>query len=258
METNMPQLTVVRNGVTKANPKKRRKRRNPVAKATATANPRRRRRRNASVTRRNPVAAKATANPRRKRRRRNPVITKANPRRRKVGRRRNGIFGDTKADAKNVLSLLGGLVGTKIVGGIAAPYVASLLAYIGMSRFAQPVTDAAVAVFAVAPVAGMVGGNESRKLARLGGIAVAGLDLLSMVLPSGFSYNPFAVNTTPIVLQGGGIDSGTAKQIAAAAAAEVAAGGNPNNVASKVGMIYDALEAQSWNVGNSPSGVPLI
>lgn len=256
----MPTITQVRNGV--ANPRKRRKRRNPTT-TTATANPRRRRRRrnpSASVTTRAANPAKATVNPRKRRRRRNPstAITKANPRRRR--RRRNGVFGDTKSEAKQVLSILGGLAGTKVIGGIASPYVAQLLAYVGMSRFAQPVTDAAVALVAVGPVAGMVGGRESAKLARLGGLAVAGLDLLQMILPSGFAYSPFAVNSTPIVLSGGGITPSTAKQIAQAAVAEVAAGNNASNTASKVGMIFDnmAAQRQSWNVGNSPVSVPRI
>lgn len=257
----MPTITQVRNGV--ANPRKRRKRRNPTT-ATATANPRRRRRRrnpSASVTTHAANPAKATANPRKRRRRRNPstAIVKANPRRR-TRRRRNGIFGDSKAEVKQVLSILGGLAGTKVVGGIASPYVSQLLAYVGMSKFAQPVTDAVVAVVAVSPVAGMIGGRDAAKLARLGGLAVAGLDLLQMVLPSGFAYSPFAVNSTPIVLASGGITPNVAKQIAQSAVAEVAAGSNPNNTASKVGMIFDNMGAQrqNWNVGNSPVSVPRI
>lgn len=255
----MPTITAVRNGAVKANPKRRRKaRRNPVtAKA---ANPRRRRRRNpvASVTTRAANPSKA-ANPRRRRRRNGVTVAKANPRRKSTRRRRNGIFGDTKAEAKQVLSLLAGLAGTKLIGGIATPYVAQLLAYVGMAKFAQPVSNAAVAIFAVAPVAGMVGGRDSAKLARLGGLAVAGLDVLQLVLPSGFSYSPFASNTAPIVLAGG-ISPDTAKQIASAAVAEVAAGNNAANTTSKVGMIFDHLGARNspWSVGNSPQGVPLM
>lgn len=251
----MPTLTVMRNGV-KANPK-RRKRRNVATKknpvTSASANPRKRR------YRRNPATATVSAsaaNPRRKirRRRRNPATASANPRRRmRYSKRRNGIFGNSKAEAKQVLSILGGLVGTKIAGGIITPYTASVLGYVGLGKFAAPITDAAIAVFATAPLAGAISGNEAKRLARLGGLAVAGLDLLALILPSGLGYSPFSQNTAPIVLASGGITPDDAKMVTQQAIEEIAGGQSPSSVASKVGMIFDTMSAQSYAVGNSPS-----
>lgn len=225
------EMIEVRNGV--ANPR-RRKRRN--AATTRTANPRKRRRRNPVVSkaanprkrrRRNPSTTTAlVANPRR-RRRRNPVVAVANKRRR--GRRRNGIFGDTKSDVKQVASLVGGLVGVKVAGGIVTPYVSNLLAGFGAGRFATPIVDAMLAV-SVAPMAAKwVGGDP--KMVRLGGLALVALDLLQMVLPSGFQYSPFAINSAPVIL------SGNSGQLAAAAAADVAnaAINEANRAAAKVG-----------------------
>lgn len=231
------EMIEVRNGV--ANPR-RRKRRNAATTRTATkVNPRRKRRRNPSTTtalvanprrrrRRNPataVTAKA-ANPRR-RRRRNPLVAVANKRRR--GRRRNGIFGDTKSEVKQVASIIGGLVGTKIVGGIVAPYVSNLLAGIGVGKFTTPIVDGVLALTVVPMGAKWVGGDP--KLARLGALALLGLDILQMVLPSGFAYSPFAVNGSPIVL------SGNSGQLVAAATADVAnaAIDAANRAAAKVG-----------------------
>jgi len=192
------ELVKVQNGV--ANPRRRKRRKNPVKRATtATANPRKRR----VKRRRNPVTAVTVANPRKRRvkRRRNPVAVTR--KRNGVSRKRNGIFGDTKADAKNVLALVSGLVGTKIAGGIAAPYTAQALAVVGMGKFAKPVTDAVIAMTLTPMVAGMVAGGDVKKMARLGGLALAALDIVEILLPQGFAYNPFtSANVAPIVLQG--------------------------------------------------------
>lgn len=196
------EMVKVQNGV--SNPRRRKRRRNPVkrtATATAKANPRKRR----VKRRRNPVTAtvRATVNPRKRRvkRRRNPVVVTR--KRNGIGRKRNGIFGDTKADAKNVLALAGGLVGTKIAGGIAAPYAAQALAIVGMGKFAKPITDGVLAVTVTPMVAGMIGGSDAKKMARLGGLVLVVLDIVEILLPQGFAYNPFtSANSTPIVLQG--------------------------------------------------------
>lgn len=219
-----------RNAATTTSNPRRRKRRNPVA--TATANPRRRRRR------RNPVAVSAVANPRRRhhKRRRNPTIAVANKRHRR--HRRNGIFGDTKSDAKNVLALAGGLVGTKIVGGMVSPYGASLLSSVGLGRFAQPIVDGALAVTVTPMVAGWIGGADAKKMARLGGLTLVVLDLVQMVLPSGFAYSPFQANASPIVL------GGNPAQIAAGAA----------NVASQAAQIANSAAASVSGASSFQAG----
>lgn len=198
------ELVRVQNGA--ANPRRRKRRRNPVtrtktATARATANPRKRR----VKRRRNPVTAtvKATANPRKRRvkRRRNPVAVTR--KRNGITRKRNGIFGNTKADAKNVLALVGGLIGTKIAGGIVNPYGAQILAYVGLGKFSKPIVDGAIAMTVTPIVAGMIAGQDAKKMARLGGLAIAVLDVIEILLPSGFAYNPFtSANSTPILLQG--------------------------------------------------------
>ena len=205
---------------TKANPRRKRRRRNPSTTTALVANPRRRRRRNPTT------AVARAANPRR-RRRRNPVVAVANKRRR--GYRRNGIFGDTKSEVKQVASIIGGLVGTKVVGGIVAPYVNNLLAGVGVGKFTTPIVDGVLALTVVPMGAKWVGGDP--KLARLGALALVGLDILQMVLPSGFAYSPFAVNGSPVIL------AGNQGQLVAAATADVAnaAIDAANRAAAKVG-----------------------
>ena len=192
------EMVEVRNGAT--NPRRRKRRRNPVKRtATKTANPKRKRRRRNPVATTRTRSASAVANPKRKRRRRNPVV--AVKRKRNGSKRRNGIFGDSKADVKNVLTIVGGMIGTKIAGGIVSPYAGQILAYVGASKYARPITNGVLAVTVVPMVAGML--KQDAKMARLGGLAVAALDVIEMLLPSGFAYNPFAGgNNSPIVLSG--------------------------------------------------------
>lgn len=180
----MATLLKVRNGIAKkANPKRRKKarRRNP---ATVKA-----------------TASKAVANPRR-RRRRNPVALVANPRRRRrtTRRRRNGLFGDTKETVSTVMALGAGMITTKIGAGILTPLVSRFLTQVGVGQFSQILSEGAVAVLAVAPIARKVAGQNAGKFAMLGGLAITALDALDMILPDSVPLNPFSVNSQPLVL----------------------------------------------------------
>jgi hypothetical protein len=134
---------------------------------------------------------KLAANPKRRKHRRThkrrngltPVLTT----------RRNGLFGNTKADAKNVGALLGGLLGGKAVGrvisGVAAPYASSM----GLGNYTEIASDLIVAIFLAPFVAGKVGGANAASMARLGGLANVAVDLIELFAPntlSMFGANP--------------------------------------------------------------------
>lgn len=213
----MAEIKLIQNGARKvSNP--RRKKRTTKRRNTATA------------TRRVTVAAKV-ANPRkRRRRRRNPVAsttivrrTASNPRKRKTVRRRrrngimskrNGLFGDSKATAKSIFSLLIGLGLTKVESGVVAPVVARGLATVGLSNFAVPLTQAAFAVTVNHYVAKRVAGQQQADMVRLGGLAMALMSAIEQLLPQASVYNPFApANILPVVVAQPALADGSGRAI---------------------------------------------
>lgn len=206
----MAEITEIRNGARKngsrsKNPASKRTTTRPMAAGWAKANGYKLVKKTAANT--------TKSNPKRKRKKR-----------RTRKRRNNGIFGDTKAEIKTVSSLVGGVVGTRIAGGIVSPYAARVLAYLGLQNFAQIAADGTVAVLVTPYIAGMIAGAEAKKYARLGGLVVVGLDILEMLLPEDFSVNPFSsVNTNPIVVGANRlIDTAGGAALAAKAAENVA------------------------------------
>lgn len=175
-------------------------------------NPKRKRVANPRVT----APVKRVANPKRKstkRRRRNGIAT-----------RRNGIFGDTKRDVKNVISLTGGAITTNVLGNTLAGMIAPYLASVGIGNYASLVSQLAIALFGVPYVARAIGGQDAASMARLGGLLSVTLDLLGTFFPSFNSLNPFT--SAPVVVNSGGqvaVSADTVKAIAAGAANETAA-----------------------------------
>lgn len=170
----MAELVTVKNGV--KNPRKRkttrrRKRRNPVARKRTTAKRR--------VTRRNPA-------PKRR-------VTKRS--------KNNGLLGDTKATVKAVTALGAGMLGTKIVAGVALPFVAPTLSKVGLGGWGRPIVEAVVALPAKS-IGAMAGGREAGKFAMLGGLSVALLSALEEFLPAVGLYNPFSGMNQPIMVGG--------------------------------------------------------
>lgn len=193
----MATLKIIRNGATANGRRKRRRnsaKKNPVSKVTRRANPR--------ITR--------TANP--KRRRRNGIAA-----------RRNGFFGDTKADVKNVLALTGGAIGTNVAGNTLAGLLAPYIATVGLGAYSSIIAQTAIAMFGVPYIARSLAGNDAAKMARLGGLLSVTLDVLGTFFPQFNSLNPFS--TSPIVMSGNqiGITPEAVKQIAKSAAEDTAA-----------------------------------
>ena len=215
----MAELKLIQNGVrkAKANPRKRkttrrRKRRNGIATASAV--------------KRNPV----------KRARRNGV----------TARRRNGFFGDTKTDVKNVLSLTGGAIGTNIAGNAVASALTPYIASIGLGAYSSIITQLAIALFGVPYVAKALAGQDAAKMARLGGLLSVTLDVLGTFFPQFNSLNPFT--TSPIVVSGNqvGLMPNAVAQIAQGAADETAA---------KIAGFANQLQAMNAGSGfANPSG----
>lgn len=204
----MATIKLVRNG-TKRNPRRKatkRRRRNGIATAGTT---------------------RTVANPRRKRR----------TRRNGIARARNGFFGDTKRDVKNVAALTGGAVATNVLGNTLATMVAPYLASFGLGNYASIVAQLAIALFGVPYVAKAVAGSDAASMARLGGLLSVTLDLLGTMFPSFASLNPFA--SSPIVVSGNqiGISPDAVKAIAAASAEDTAAkvSGAMSRIASNAG-----------------------
>lgn len=204
----MATIKLVRNGATK-NPRRRkatkRRRRNGVATASKTA-------------------TRTVANPRR--RRRNGIIA----------RRRNGLFGDTKKDVKNVAALTAGAITTNVAGNTVATMLAPYLASFGLGNYASILSQLLIAMFGVPYVARALAGNDAASMARLGGLLSVALDLLGTFFPSFASLNPFG---TSVVVSGNqiGITPEAVKAIAAASAEDTAAkvSGAMNRIASSAG-----------------------
>lgn len=159
---------------------------------------RKRRTNGATARKRRTTARRKTANPVRRRRRSAPKVTR---RRRTYRRKNNGLFGDSKETVKAVLSLGGGMVGTKIAGGILIPFISKVLTPLGVGSFSQVASEALVSLIAVRPIASKIGGRDAGKFAMLGGLTISALDAIDMMLPSTLPLNPFAmVNSAPIML----------------------------------------------------------
>lgn len=179
----------------------------------------------------------------------------ANPKRRKSRKRRNGLtvtrtakngfFGNTKNDAKQVLSVLGGMVGTKLAGSTLNSIVASYLASFGVGNYSDLIVDGFVALTVTPYVAQMVAGQEAKKLARLGGLAVVVLDAIAKFFPQ-LNINPF--NNAPIVINSNGqalLTSNGALSLANAAGADT----------SVTAKMAGAMKRVASSVA-SPSGYP--
>lgn len=226
----MATMKLIKNGTRRAvaNPRKRRKstkrrRRNPATPAVAV--------RTASV-RRNPApVARKVANPRKRRktvrrRRRNGVLSK-----------KNGLFGDSRETVRSVVSLLAGLAITRVESGILTPTVARPLAMVGLQNFAQPITEAALAVTINKWAATQLSGRDSGKFVMIGGLAMAAMSAIQQLLPQTSAYNPFAsANTSPVVVNQPVINSDTVKALTNAAAREVSA---------KVNGALDSINSQN-------------
>lgn len=209
----MAKIGMVENGFKKRRTKRRR---NPMAVAKASSkNPARR------------------INPKKRRRskRRNGLMTA-------TVTRRNGLFGDTKRDAKNVAALGGGLFLTKFIGNMVSGYVQPLLARIGLGQYSQIVTNAGIALIAIPMIAKRTVPKQSDML-RLGGLFATGLSILEQVAPSVLTQiNPF--NNTPVVIANGAaaVPPATVAQIAQG----VAASSNPMAAANRVGSVMQTLD----------------
>ena len=134
-----------------------------------------------------------------------PTRTVSNPkrRRRRVTRRRknNGLLGDTKETVTAVASLGGGMVASKIAGGLATPFTQRFLTPLGVGNYAQIITEAVLAVVVISPIARKIAGAKAAKFAMLGGLTSAGLNVLDMFMPDTLPLNPFALsNSQPVIL----------------------------------------------------------
>lgn len=180
------------------------------------------------------------------------VGTASNPKRRKrhhkrrngiaaVSRSRNGLFPATKRDARRVGGLLGGMAATKIGGRILGNFAAGLLAQVGAGRFAEVLSDGAMALVVVPFVAKKIGTSADADNARLGGLAVVGLDLIEQFAPSALSsLNPF--KSSPVIMTGQG--AAISLPAAAAMAAEIGNSSNPSAVGNKVaGALLNAADS---------------
>jgi hypothetical protein len=234
----MATLKLIKNGV--RNPKRRKTRRksNPSTVAAKTTSVRRRNgttltgaksfaKRNglklvkATATAKNP--APKVQNKRRKARkhRRNGILN--------FTKKRNGILGDTKETTYAVGGLLGGLTITKVVSSMVSPLVSRLLATVGADAVAKPITEAAIAIFVLKPVGDKLVSHNVGKSAMLGGLAMAAMSGLELVLPNASVFNPFAqANNTPVVAN---VVSGSAANALVNAAASQAASDAANKVA---------------------------
>lgn len=158
-----------------------------------------------------------------------------------ISRSRNGLIPTTKSDARKVGFLLGGMAATKIGGRIVANFAAGLLAQVGAGAYAEIVGDAAIALVVVPFAAKKIGNSSDADNARLGGLAVVGLDLIEHFAPSALSsLNPF--RSSPIVMTGQG--AAISLPAAAAMAAEIGNSANPSAVGNKVaGALLNAADS---------------
>jgi len=242
----MAKMGIVENGLRKRRTHKKRRNPSVVAKAKNPA------RRSVSLASARAVIKKnglktvrVSANPKRKhkRRRRNGLVTTT---------RRNGFFGNTKGDAKQVLALGAGALGVKAAGRALSGFVSPILSQIGVGQYAEIITDLGLTLFVVPFVGKKVGGGEAAKMARLGGLLTVALDAVEMFAPNVLSFNPF--NNAPIVMTGGG--AAVSPQAVAQIAADVESGATSAAKVAGVMRSLDAAGAQSVNTGIYANDVP--
>lgn len=249
----MPKVGYIQNGVTKAKNGRRKthkkRRRNPAAIKVAT------KKRNGttkagalSFAKKNGMrlVSATSRNPRRKtrKRKRNGVVA--------VSRTRNGIFGNSKRDARTVVSLLGGMGATKVIGRIVANFASPYLSQVGLGAYSELIADLGVALFVVPPIAGKIGNSGDAQTARLGGLAVAALEAVDKIGGPSLSFlNPF--NSQPIVMASNG-------QAALPPSTVSAIVNNTNASAADKAAVAGAMRAisQGVPVTSSPMGARVI
>lgn len=119
-----------------------------------------------------------------------------------VSRSRNGIFGNTKHDARQVISLLGGMGATKVLSGILSNFISPYIAQVGAGAYGGIIAEGVIAVFVVPPIAKKIGNPSDAQNARLGGLAVVGLSLIEKFGGGGFLSGLSPFNSSPIVMAG--------------------------------------------------------
>lgn len=241
------------NGV-KRKTRKRRKRNGTAARSTVKAKANSAKRRTISVAsaravlKRNGLKAvsRTAANPKRKRhhkRKRNGVTV--------VRSSRNGIFGNTKHDAMQVGSVVGGMAATKLISKIITPFAAPWAAKIGVGQYTELLVDAGVALMVVPFIAGKVSRNaDVRKLSRLGGLVVVGIDAIDQFAPASFqSLNPFSSMGPIVVGPNGqaGVSLPAAKSIVNSMSA-------PAEEKAAVGMALDRAMLATGAINPNPGG----
>lgn len=165
-------------------------------KNSVTAKPR-----TATVRAAAPVANKVH---KRKRRRNTAIAKVANKRRVKRHKRRNGFLGNSKETGMKVLQLGGGVVLTKMFGGVIGRFTNSTLNGFGLGQFAMAINEGLTAV-ALSIIGGYAGKQFGFKDLGgdmlLGGLVVAGIDGANAALPNS-PFGIFSQANTPVFLAG--------------------------------------------------------
>jgi hypothetical protein len=203
----MAEYGYVENGITKTskNGRRRKRRKNGAVATRKTATAKNGVRRKTSLTsvkafaKRNGLVLKKAGstgtaqNGKRKRRRsKNGLVT--------TRRAQNGMFGNTKNDVKRVGSVLLGAAGVKAVGKILVSFISPYTSMVNLGAYTQLLVDLGLALFAAPMIAKKVGGQAAADSARLGGLLVAGMDVVEIFFPSALAYSPF--NNAPVVMAG--------------------------------------------------------
>ena len=216
----MAKLKLIENGVKKvANKKKRSRRRNTTVTATTKVVANKKRRRRNPLTEASVKSYAAKNGLKVVKKTSNGTIKKVSNKKRGKRRHRrngvagmfskqNGVFGNTKETVGAVISLLAGLSVTRIESSVAAPLLARLLNPLGLGNFAKPAAEAGLSVTINKWAADAIGRKtrtpQAGKFVMIGGLAMAGMSLIELLLPQTSAYNPFAsVNVMPISLGAG-------------------------------------------------------
>lgn len=102
--------------------------------------------------------------------------------------RRNGLLGNTTKQVKDVGALLGGMLGGKMVARFLQQWVAPYLASTGLGKYAEVLSDGAVALLIAPFVANKIAGGDAAKFASLGAMANVVVDVIEMVAPNSLSF----------------------------------------------------------------------
>lgn len=251
----MSKIGIMENGVKRS----RRRRRNPspVVKAS-TKNPTRRRSISLvsakAVLKKNgmkAISSRVMANPKRRKhhKRRNGLQTI-------TARRSNGLLGKSRNDAKQVGTILGGAMVTKLISRFISPFVSPYLASTVLGQYVDLIVDGVTALLVVPFIAGkFMKGGETEKNARIGGLLVVGLDAIGHFAPSALQLNPFI--TAPLAMGSGGaaIPAATVAQIAQG----VANSNNPQQAAAQVAGVMGRVNGfnSGYTGGNYTSREPM-